>query len=72
MKTINSHHISFCHFHDFISGFNLGNDTLAEEIEEDIPETPKMKEYELIDPFSGEKLQARKKVLCRLDVSSDS
>lgn len=46
----------------------LVNDTLQEEIQEEILCSPKAKQYDLFDPFSGEKVQVRKKVLCTIDV----
>lgn len=46
----------------------VANNSVDEEIVEEIPKSPGRKEYDLFDPFSGEKVQARKKVMCRLDV----
>jgi hypothetical protein len=41
---------------------------LEEEIKEEINEPNDAKEAYLLDPKSGEKVQTRKKVVCRLEV----
>ena len=45
----------------------LVNDTLEEEICEEIQSSPQQNECDLFDPFSG-KIQVRKKVLYTIDV----
>lgn len=56
-------------FHEFILNVLIDEKSFGEEIHEEITECHDKNIHDLYDPQSGLKTQARKKVICRTDVS---